>query len=154
MNYFCDRFSGHIFLKFHLTETFGQFWELGGLCELTLLGWASLNCQVVTDLTADRKVSVGVSMSEMITQEQCDPQRDAAFYHLALSEPGATYCNSTFDSFSCWPTTKGGDVAETACPDISIANPNSEYRNSFCLWMYFLLSFECTYRYSVCVALC
>lgn len=56
--------------------------------------------------------------------EPCGPSNDVLY--LAISEPGFTYCNSTFDSFSCWPTTRGGDVAKIACPDISVADPSGK----------------------------
>ncbi|BFZ02240.1 hypothetical protein BsWGS_05279 [Bradybaena similaris] len=45
--------------------------------------------------------------------------------HPVQTEPGAIYCNSTFDSFSCWPTTRNGKIARITCPDVSITDPTA-----------------------------
>ena len=34
-----------------------------------------------------------------------------------FSDSGQLYCNSTWDTVSCWPTTLAGHVAVLSCPD-------------------------------------
>lgn len=38
--------------------------------------------------------------------------------HLFFSEDGKVYCNATFDPFSCWPATPGGQFAVISCPEV------------------------------------
>nr|KAG5696548.1 hypothetical protein BaRGS_021084 [Batillaria attramentaria] len=35
---------------------------------------------------------------------------------FVVAEGGAGYCNTTFDSVTCWPQTEGGSYAYVACP--------------------------------------
>ena len=37
-------------------------------------------------------------------------------YYYLLPDDGNIYCNSTWDTVSCWPTTLAGQLAQLACP--------------------------------------
>ncbi|GFO06549.1 corticotropin-releasing factor receptor 1 [Plakobranchus ocellatus] len=41
-----------------------------------------------------------------------------------LSEPGVQYCQSTWDSFLCWPATKTGELVTQKCPDLLVPRPD------------------------------
>ncbi|KAI8789543.1 corticotropin-releasing factor receptor 2-like isoform X2 [Biomphalaria glabrata] len=41
---------------------------------------------------------------------------------LHLSEPDVLYCNSTSDTFTCWPATSAGAVAQERCPEHSVVD--------------------------------
>ena len=48
----------------------------------------------------------------------------------ALTDAGQLYCNSTWDTVSCWPTTPAGHLAVLACPpkfEDVLLDPNGEY---------------------------
>ncbi|KAK0057719.1 corticotropin-releasing factor receptor 2, partial [Biomphalaria pfeifferi] len=44
--------------------------------------------------------------------------KDVTFY----KEPDVLYCNSTSDTFTCWPATRAGGVAQERCPEHSVVD--------------------------------
>ncbi|XP_012940796.1 gastric inhibitory polypeptide receptor [Aplysia californica] len=60
-----------------------------------------------------------------MTEEQLEHFRlEALRCALLISqgEPDARYCNSSFDSFVCWPATKVGHVAFQNCPPTEVTH--------------------------------
>ncbi|XP_064647297.1 corticotropin-releasing factor receptor 1-like isoform X2 [Lineus longissimus] len=47
-----------------------------------------------------------------------------------IKDLGQTYCNSTFDTVTCWPTTLGGHTASVACPNFFLNTKFDSSKNA------------------------
>ncbi|XP_059165535.1 corticotropin-releasing factor receptor 2-like [Physella acuta] len=63
--------------------------------------------------------SVVKSIAERLSK--CNLTHDS----LAVREPDVTYCNATWDLFSCWSTTRAGDMAVQPCFESGLSDASN-----------------------------